>query len=235
MFGVLGITVAGGFAGRAYRAGKLESILSSFGAIRKHFPQKLEAFVQLGNRFPEQARLGIATLARFIGGETAVRIQNALAKQATGPGIAPVVDAAVPDASPSVPRRVVASPREALSQAERLANLRKAERAAETAANSWEKLPALMRLDIAKDAAYPGSVSPMRLQMAKEAIKRWDRAHELMKTDPIAGKAMMGEVRMTFEKTWAQEAYREHSAKTVADRAIDKAKGGSLKAAKEAA
>ena len=36
----------------------------------------------------------------------------------------------------------------------------------------WNRLDAMMRLDIAMDRAHPGSVPPMRLQMATEAIVR---------------------------------------------------------------
>jgi hypothetical protein len=99
--------------------------------------------------------------------------------------------------------------------------LTKAERAVEEAASSWDRLTALMRRDIALEKARPGSVPPMQLKMASEAISRWDEAMKLPKGGPR--ETAMSNVRMTFEKIWTQEALRNHTAKTVAENAIAKA------------
>jgi hypothetical protein len=87
--------------------------------------------------------------------------------------------------------------------------------------SSWDRLTLLMRQDILRETAHKGSVPAEQFKMAKAAIEKWDEA--IAKADPIERKQAMEKVRMTFEKAWVQEATKNHSAQTAAEKAIKKA------------
>ncbi len=77
---MLGITVLGGFAARAYNAGKMEKLLRSFGVIKEVFPVKLAEFMKAGGKLTDEAKAGIMKFAKVMGEEFAQQIEGMMRK-----------------------------------------------------------------------------------------------------------------------------------------------------------
>ncbi|MDD2916640.1 MAG: hypothetical protein PHH70_02210 [Candidatus Gracilibacteria bacterium] len=80
IFGVLGITVLGGFAARAKNANKVKGLLESFSVMKRYLPEKFEAFLKAGGKISEEAKVGILKFAKMMGREFAEQIEGMMKK-----------------------------------------------------------------------------------------------------------------------------------------------------------